>query len=74
MNRLVRIPALAPAIAFLELGVRLWRMVLTGVEEGEGIEVLSADELSDPLLPPLCGVIRECPDEGIREMDSTATV
>ena len=35
--KLVRMPAHAPATAFLEFGVRDWRIVLAGVDEGEGI-------------------------------------
>ena len=35
--RLVRIPAHAPATAFLEFGLRVCRIVLAGVDDGDGI-------------------------------------
>jgi hypothetical protein len=35
----VRIPAHAPERAFLEFGVRDWRIVFMGVEEGDGMFV-----------------------------------
>ena len=37
--RLVRIPAQAPEMAFLEFAVREWRIVLAGVDEGDGIMI-----------------------------------
>ena len=37
--RLVRIPAQAPEMAFLEFAVREWRIVLAGVDEGDGMTI-----------------------------------
>ena len=45
--RLVRMPATAPEMAFLEFGVRDWRMVLAGVDDGDGM-MLNARCLCPP--------------------------
>lgn len=46
MIRLVRIPAQAPATAFLEFGVRDWRIVFAGVDDGDGMACSSAPEVT----------------------------
>lgn len=52
--RLVRIPAQAPATAFFELGVRLCRSMLDGVDDGAGISAMWG---------AVVVMMMECPEE-----------